>query len=1438
LKPTYAFEPRIPQDAELTLGPDVAESEKLLLTQFTRFVDMVRIAAHTSDGLAAHIAASTVSADSAAMETASNRICEWGSDVLNRATDQYKMLDKMYMCELKTKSDCTRKLHALNVLAHRDRRPGQDGLTARVVELEAMLKPKSSAGEQLELAALAMQLSVRHTRADNVAKMIKQEITKLIDEIARPYDANADPRPLIATKYELILSSEMKELMDEALNRRGQSERQSLEAAIKEKAQSSMMNFKQGMKEGTDGGFAKAAEQVAYLNHLGALLDLEHFAELKASSVDRTDILRQSIGSIEANARNELDKVATVPIPGYTSLCGKADVIAPFIIQLRVLEETIPSAGQQVAKAILELLMAVKKKGFARSHGTDALADALLQLDEVRGKAVIELYPQVFTAMLVKFHNDRPKINLQTCIENFMVMDGRKLHSPTDAMSAAASASARPEKIVPGTILDKYKQFLEHYQGKLGRPALEDEGAQNGWLKSIDPKLCANSPRDGILTKTLARTYSQIPRALEQIRAQVKIHCTQRRLAGSRALGSFIASWVGGEGLTVRDQEVVPEVLAGIFAYWAVQHFLESYDPSQPHDEVPIRKPNATQVLCILRLLGCATGSSNKFVLKNHLAQVPTGEGKSVVIAATAATLALFGYRVDCICYSDSLSKRDYADFKKLFEGLGLEDKITYGTFESLAESLVVENHGDVRKQVEDYIRTGKHTQVQAQSQGERVLIIDEVDTFLSPTLFGAPYRMTKQVNHPTIAALQRAIWNEPKKENYSDQIEAVIAARIVEKSQQWFLISAVRQMQAAVLAHKEKKRLRGTDYELGKDDNAGWIAYKVHDRFLRSDRFNYRYATNCTYLEEALVEKSISEADLIDHGLPMYLICGEFAYSLMPTTKPYVGSSAYPAVLPFYTHVLGVTGTLDEEKLPPGSQGVLANEFGIEQFTFLPSMYPVDMRGTSGNLVWAPGAHTKLVSDTTNHHLTIAGEIIDKLGSPPPKRAVLVFFETREGLQAFYDSDACTTVRTVAKTVRCLTEVIANDKDREREKSACIQQATTKGHVTLCTRSYGRGVDFRVADTTVLENGGVHVVSTFFPDDVSEEVQMKGRCARQGDKGSFSMVLNAEDLTKFDSEKVNETRLKEWASTQTVYAKLHEVRTERGLVEVRERLKKADAAKREHQQLIKNLQEPDKFATFVKANNDLPCKVSSRTILALDATSSMEKLLSMTKTQITELFKRVSKVLQEENITSGFEMQIVAYRNYDAPIEDILERSDWATMPDDLQSFLTKLQAAYGWGDEAVEMAFLHAENEYKHGKHINQIILIGDAPAQSTKDAAEKRASKHGEVYWSDKKLPTAGEPQPEIGPPMSAEDVLKRMMDAGARVPVHAYYIDKRAKRSFESLAQATGGTAGFLDLHRQGGAENLIGLICTQILESLGGESARASYEKMFSKPSFS
>ena len=110
--------------------------------------------------------------------------------------------------------------------------------------------------------------------------------------------------------------------------------------------------------------------------------------------------------------------------------------------------------------------------------------------------------------------------------------------------------------------------------------------------------------------------------------------------------------------------------------------------------------------------------------------------------------------------------------------------------------------------------------------------------------------------------------------------------------------------------------------------------------------------------------------------------------------------------------------------------------------------------------------------------------------------RAVIVFLENKDILMKFFHSEFMNDLK--SKT-RVITEDI-----HPNEKAGAFLQATLSGAVSLMIREYGRGTDFKCFDSNMLDSGGVHVIQAFFSTDRSEEIQLKGRTARQGCKGSF----------------------------------------------------------------------------------------------------------------------------------------------------------------------------------------------------------------------------------------------------------------------------------------------------------------------------------------------
>lgn len=113
-----------------------------------------------------------------------------------------------------------------------------------------------------------------------------------------------------------------------------------------------------------------------------------------------------------------------------------------------------------------------------------------------------------------------------------------------------------------------------------------------------------------------------------------------------------------------------------------------------------------------------------------------------------------------------------------------------------------------------------------------------------------------------------------------------------------------------------------------------------------------------------------------------------------------------------------------------------------------------------------------------------------------------MVFFRSKEALLDFYDSEHMADLKT-ANAVRAITEEID-----PKDKDGAFLRATEANAVTLLIREYGRGTDFKCFDSKVLAAGGVHVIQAFFSKDIAEEIQLKGRAARQGEDGSFRYVL------------------------------------------------------------------------------------------------------------------------------------------------------------------------------------------------------------------------------------------------------------------------------------------------------------------------------------------
>ena len=81
----------------------------------------------------------------------------------------------------------------------------------------------------------------------------------------------------------------------------------------------------------------------------------------------------------------------------------------------------------------------------------------------------------------------------------------------------------------------------------------------------------------------------------------------------------------------------------------------------------------------------------------------------------------------------------------------------------------------------------------------------------------------------------------------------------------------------------------------------------------------------------------------------------------------------------------------------------------------------------------------------------------------------------------------------------------------QDADEAGIVGTAGEFGQVTIATNMAGRGTDIKLG-AGVTELGGLHVILTEGHDNARVDRQLAGRCARQGDPGSWQAMLSLED--------------------------------------------------------------------------------------------------------------------------------------------------------------------------------------------------------------------------------------------------------------------------------------------------------------------------------------
>ncbi len=94
--------------------------------------------------------------------------------------------------------------------------------------------------------------------------------------------------------------------------------------------------------------------------------------------------------------------------------------------------------------------------------------------------------------------------------------------------------------------------------------------------------------------------------------------------------------------------------------------------------------------------------------------------------------------------------------------------------------------------------------------------------------------------------------------------------------------------------------------------------------------------------------------------------------------------------------------------------------------------------------------------------------------------------------------------------SIHCLPHQVLNAR-QDQEEAEVVARAGERGRITVATNMAGRGTDIRLAPDMAAV-GGLHVLSTVRHDSTRIDRQLFGRCGRQGDPGSYQVIVSLED--------------------------------------------------------------------------------------------------------------------------------------------------------------------------------------------------------------------------------------------------------------------------------------------------------------------------------------
>jgi preprotein translocase subunit SecA len=467
-------------------------------------------------------------------------------------------------------------------------------------------------------------------------------------------------------------------------------------------------------------------------------------------------------------------------------------------------------------------------------------------------------------------------------------------------------------------------------------------------------------------------------------------------------------------------------------------------------------------------------------ILNGNMAEMDTGEGKSLTATLPAATAALAGIPVHIVTTNEYLAARDAEEFAALYQALGLTVGValeSMGNEERRATYQCDVVYITNQQLVFDYLRdrlaapgaTGRLAMKygepdragQLSLRGLCFSILDEADSVL-----------VDEARTPLI--LSRDHQDETRERVYSTALEIADALELGKDFE-------IRGADINVTDHGLDKILSLTA------DLPGLFSGMRHSHFLVKQALaarhlfqrdhHYLVRNNKVEIIDQNTGRVMSDRSW-QNGLHQMVECKEGC----PVTgqRETLASISYQRFFRRYLHLGGMSGTLRQVR------GELRATYALG--TFRVPTFHEGKRRHQGYTIYGR-EHDKW--------LALLGRVqeIHKTGQP-----VLV------GTCSLYDSDLVG--RLFSR--RRLSHRILNAR-QDRSEAEIVADAGGRGKITVATNMAGRGTDIKLGKG-VVELGGLHVVAAECNPEYRIDRQLFGRCARQGDPGSCEAILSFED--------------------------------------------------------------------------------------------------------------------------------------------------------------------------------------------------------------------------------------------------------------------------------------------------------------------------------------